>query len=92
MYNQYQHWEIENLHLRVRELEDRVQHLRFSRRILMNILEELEREKQRQGEILAHTQRCLQRGNRSYALRLMEKNRRIITLQEQVNKLQGRGD
>ncbi|NLP18318.1 MAG: translation initiation factor 2 [Firmicutes bacterium] len=91
MFTCQRHLEIENLHLRVRELEDKVQHLRFSRRVLMNILETLENEKQRQREILERTNQRLRRGNRGYALRLMEKNLRIIALQEQINRLERKG-
>lgn len=86
MFTHHRYSEIEDLHRRVRELEEKVQHLRLSRRILMNILETLEREKKRQAETLGRINQRLRKGNHSYARKLMEKNWHIITLQEEINR------
>lgn len=86
----YQHYlEVEDLRLRIRDLEAKVQNLRLSRRVLMNILEVSERGKRQEAENLERINNRLRRNNRRYAQRLMEQNRRILALQEQIRQLGG---
>ncbi|MGI6142936.1 MAG: translation initiation factor 2 [bacterium] len=86
----YQHYlEVEDLRLRIRDLEAKVQNLRLSRRVLMNILEVSERGKRQEAENLERINDRLRRNNRRYAQRLMEQNRRILALQEQIRQLGG---
>ncbi|HHW92741.1 MAG TPA: translation initiation factor 2 [Firmicutes bacterium] len=86
----YHHYlEVEDLCLRIRDLEAKVENLRLSRRVLMNILEVSERGKRRETENLERINDRLRRENRRYAQRLMEQNRRILDLQEQIRQLGG---
>jgi len=84
----YNHFlEVEDLRLRIRDLEAKVENLRLSRRVLMNILEASERGKRQETEKLARINDRLRRENRRYAQRLMEQNRRILSLQDQIRQL-----
>ncbi|HHY37073.1 MAG TPA: translation initiation factor 2 [Firmicutes bacterium] len=86
----YNHFlEVEDLRLRIRDLEAKVENLRLSRRVLMNILEASERGKRQETEKLARINDRLRRENRRYAQRLMEQNRRILALQDQIRQLGG---
>ncbi|MGB3960386.1 MAG: translation initiation factor 2 [bacterium] len=86
----YDHYlELEDLRLRVRDLEAKVENLRMSRRVLMNILEASERGKRLETEKLERINDRLRRENRRYAQRLMEQNRLILALQEQLRQLGG---
>ena len=86
----YDHYlELEDLRLRVRDLEAKIENLRMSRRVLMNILEASERGKRLETEKLERINDRLRRENRRYAQRLMEQNQRILALQEQLRQLGG---
>jgi hypothetical protein len=88
----YDHYlELEDLRLRVRDLEAKVENLRMSRRVLMNILEASERGKRLETEKLERINDRLRRENRRYAQRLMEQNRLILALQEQLRQLGDEG-
>jgi len=68
------------LETRIKELEDKVEQLRFSRRVLMNLIERIEKEK---CDILSRLQkenRKLQINNTKYARTLLNKNRQIIEM------------
>lgn len=69
---------------RIEELEQRVEHLRVSRRVLMNLVEKLEKEKNCVMTKLEKENRKLQRHNALYAQTLLIKNRRIMELEEQM--------
>lgn len=90
MLSSYQQMEIENLRLRVRDLEAKMQSLRLDRRILMNLLETAEKDKWRELEVLVRYNNRLKRDNRRYARLLMEQNRRILALQEEIRQLGSR--
>ena len=86
----YDHYlELEDLRLRVRDLEAKVENLRLSRRVLMNILEASERGKRLETEKLERINDRLRREIRRYAQRLMEQYQRILALQEQLRQLGG---
>ncbi|MHB1652738.1 MAG: translation initiation factor 2 [Desulfitobacteriaceae bacterium] len=72
------------LRLRVNELEQRVEHLRVSRRVLMNLLEKVEREKIALIHNLEKENVRLQRDNTRFAKWLFSKNRQILELQERI--------
>ena len=76
--------EIKVLRARVGELEQRIEHLRVSRRVLMNLLEKVEREKVALVRKLEKENMRLQRDNTRFAKWLFRKNREIIELQEQI--------
>lgn len=78
--------EILYLRRRVRELEEKVAQLRLSRRVLMNLLERLEKEKWQFWIRLEKENKRLHRVNYNYAKRLMHKNKRIVELEAQLNQ------
>lgn len=78
--------EVRVLRGRIEELEQRVEHLRVSRRVLMNLLEKVEREKVTLVHKLEKENFRLQRDNTRFAKWIFAKNREILELQDQVQK------
>ncbi len=76
--------ELALLRARVKELEQRVEHLRVSRRVLMNLLEKVEREKVALVHGLEKENVRLQRDNKRFAKWIFSKNREIVALQEKM--------
>lgn len=76
--------ELQLLRARVGELEQRVEHLRVSRRVLMNLLEKVEREKVSLVHRLEKENVRLQRDNTRFAKWIFSKNREIVELQEKM--------
>jgi len=76
------------LRQQVEELEDKVEQLRLSRRVLMNLVEKTEREKSSLLSRLEEENRRLSQNNCRYARSLIRKNRRILELE---SRLQGGG-
>lgn len=74
----------EQLQRRVRMLEERVSGLRASRRILMNLLSSHEREKRVRIQSLERERDQLQRRSSHYAKEVLERNIRIIRLEESL--------
>lgn len=71
---------------RIGELEQRVEHLRVSRRVLMNLLEKVEREKVTLIHKLEKENIRLQRDNTRFAKWIFSKNREIVKLQEEIEE------
>lgn len=71
---------------RIGELEQRVEHLRVSRRVLMNLLEKVEREKVTLIHKLEKENIRLQRDNTRFAKWIFSKNREIVKLQEKIEE------
>lgn len=80
--------EIKLLRARVGELEQRVEHLRVSRRVLMNLLEKVEREKVALVRNLEKENVRLQRDNKRFAKWIFSKNREIVELQDKMESAQ----
>ncbi|SPF50748.1 Translation initiation factor 2B subunit [Candidatus Desulfosporosinus infrequens] len=76
--------ELKLLKARVGELEQRVEHLRVSRRVLMNLLEKVEREKVALVHRLEKENVRLQRDNKRFAKWIFSKNREIVELHEKM--------
>lgn len=75
------------LEQRIKELEERIEHLRFSRRVLMNLIEKIEKDK---WDILAKLEKQnkkLQVNNSRYARTLLRKNRQIIEMETKLQKV-----
>ena len=70
---------------RVRELEEKVEQLRLSRRVLMNLVEKMEKEKICILGRLERENRRLHRDNNKYARRLLKKNSQIVELQSKLD-------
>lgn len=77
--------EVYLLRAKVQELEHRIEHLRVSRRVLMNLLEKVEREKILLVRKLEKENLRLHRNNTRFAKWIFSKNREIIKLQEEVS-------
>lgn len=74
------------LRTRVEELEQRVENLRVSRRVLMNLLEKVEREKAALIRQLEKENVRLQKNNKRYANWILRQNREMIKLQEEIEE------
>lgn len=79
-----EHEEVKELRSRVRLLEERLQGLRTSRRILMNLIAAQEREKRALIQRLESENGRLQQQSARYARRLLERNIRIVRLEESL--------
>lgn len=80
------HEELKVAKNRINELEQRVEHLRVSRRVLMNLLEKVEREKVALVHKLERENVRLQRDNTRFAKWIFSKNRQIVELQERIEE------
>jgi len=71
---------------RIKELEEQVEHLRISRRVLMNLIEKIEKEKRLLLTSLEKENKRLQKNNLKYANWLWNKNRKIIELETKIKQ------
>ena len=71
---------------RIKELEEQVEHLRISRRVLMNLIEKIEREKRFFLTKLENENKRLQKNNTKYAQWLWQKNRELIELETKAEQ------
>ena len=69
---------------RVRELEEKVEQLRLSRRVLMNLVEKLERDKSNFLSKLERENKKLHSANYRYARWLFKKNHQIVELESKL--------
>lgn len=77
--------EISCLKRRIQELEEKVEQLRLSRRVLMNLIDKIERDRTGFLNRLEKENRKLHRNNYRYAQRLLWKNRQIVELETKLN-------
>jgi predicted nuclease with TOPRIM domain len=80
--------ELTQLRTRVKALEERIQGLRASRRILMNLIAAQEREKRARIQRLEQENSRLQRQSSRYAQAVLDRNIRIIRLEESVRRIE----
>jgi hypothetical protein len=73
--------DVEFLRDRVLELEEKVEQLRLSRRVLMNLIEKIVKDRTGFLTRLEKENRKLQQNNYRYAQRLLRKNRQIVELE-----------
>jgi hypothetical protein len=78
--------ELAQLQNRVRVLEERIQGLRASRRILMNLITAQEREKRARIQRLEQENTRLQQQSTRYAKAVLERNIRIIRLEQALRR------
>jgi hypothetical protein len=76
---------ISELRTRVRELEDKVEALRISRRVLMNLIDSVEKDKKEHVAQLTTRNEQLQRNICRYARVIMCRNVRITELEDQLH-------
>ncbi|WP_418789923.1 translation initiation factor 2 [Phosphitispora sp. TUW77] len=72
------------LEAKIKELEGKIEQLRFSRRVLMNLIERLEKDKYDILSKLEQENRKLQKNNSRYARTLLNKNRQIIDMETKL--------
>ncbi|MDD3654194.1 MAG: translation initiation factor 2 [Desulfotomaculaceae bacterium] len=84
--------EIYNLQKRIQELEERVEQLRLSRRVLMYLIEKIEKERTFYLNKLERENQRLHQDNYRYARRLLSKNRQIIELEEKLGNPTSSGE
>jgi predicted RNase H-like nuclease (RuvC/YqgF family) len=70
--------DITYLRRRIQELEEKIEQLRLSRRVLMNLIEKIEKDKLGFLRRLEKENRKLQLNNYRYAQWLLRKNRQIV--------------
>ena len=78
---------VEDLKSRIRELEDKIEALRISRRVLMNLIEAVERENKEKVSRLEYQNIRLQKNNYRYAQTIMSRNLEIVRLAEQLRSV-----
>lgn len=78
--------DVSQLRNRVRVLEERISGLRASRRILMNLIAAQEREKRARIARLEQENTRLQQQSTRYAKAVLERNIRIIRLEESIRR------
>ena len=83
-------YDVNYLQKRVYELEEKVEQLRLSRRVLMNLVEKLEREKSGSVNKLEKENRKLQISNCRYAKFILRKNRQIMDLRVKLEEFTSR--
>ncbi|HOB81869.1 MAG TPA: translation initiation factor 2 [Peptococcaceae bacterium] len=71
---------------RILDLENQVNQLRISRRVLMNLIEKIESDKREILTQLEKEKHKLKMNNQRYAKWLMEKNSRYMQLQQSLQK------
>ncbi|SHK71841.1 translation initiation factor 2 [Desulforamulus aeronauticus] len=79
--------DIQYLQKRIQELEEKVEQLRLSRRVLMNLIEKIEKDKTGFVSKLEKENRKLHKDNYRYAKSLLKQNRRIVELQNRLEDL-----
>lgn len=84
--------ELTQLRNRVRILEERIQGLRASRRILMNLITAQEREKRVRIQRLEQENTRLQKQSTHYAKAVLERNIRIIRLEQALRRTDSQED
>lgn len=80
--------DIQYLQNRIKELEEKVEQLRLSRRVLMNLIEKIEKDKSLFVSKLEKENRKLHKNNYRYAKNLIQQNRRIVELQNRLEHFQ----
>ena len=73
---------IAELRIHIHELEEKLVALRISRRVLMNLLDSVEKEKCEQLSLLESQNSKLRKNNWHYAQTIMYQNSRIAKLEE----------
>lgn len=73
------------LESRIRELEEKIRQLRLSRRVLMNLIEKMEKERTGFLNRLEKENHRLHRDNCRYAQRLLYKNLKILELESKLD-------
>ncbi|MCL4441065.1 MAG: translation initiation factor 2 [Firmicutes bacterium] len=79
--------DLQYLQRRIQELEEKIEQLRLSRRVLMNLIEKIEKDKSTFVTRLEKENRKLHKDNYRYAQSLLKQNRRIVELQNRLEDI-----
>lgn len=79
--------DIDFLQSRIQELEEKVDQLRLSRRVLMNLIERIERERSGTLTRLEKEKKKLKKDNYRYARKMLNKNLQIVELELKLRTL-----
>lgn len=79
--------DMQYLQKRIEELEEKIEQLRLSRRVLMNLIEKIEKEKSLFVSKLEKENRKLHKDNYRYAQSLLKQNLRIVELQNRLEDI-----
>lgn len=71
---------------RIKELEDRVEALKISRRVLLKLIDTVEKEKKVYVTKLENDNQKLQKNNQKYAKMLLNSNSRVCLLEAELNR------
>ncbi len=72
---------------KIKELEEKVDQLRLGRRVLMNLIEKLEKEKLDLQITMEKENKKLLHANYRYAKWLLSKNRQIVELESKLQQI-----
>ena len=70
---------------RISELEERIEQLRLSRRVLMNLLEDLDKERKSEINKIKAEQKKLKQNNVKYAFNLIQQNAKVAELEKKLH-------
>ncbi len=75
---------------RIHQLQENIESLRLSRRILMALLESMQGEYKEENQRLTDDNKRLKRNNHNFVNRLWEKNRRIRELEIELDRFKAK--
>ncbi|MDN5345173.1 MAG: hypothetical protein PWQ18_1287 [Clostridia bacterium] len=76
--------EVAALYRRIQELENRIEQLRVSRRVLMRLVEKSEAEKWEMVSRLRQEKAQIENRNRRYARAIWEKNKQLVLITSKI--------
>lgn len=79
--------DVQYLQKRILELEEKIEQLRLSRRVLMNLIEKIEKDRSGFVSRLEKENRKLHKDNYRYAQNMLQQNRRIVELQAKLETM-----
>lgn len=69
---------------RIKELEERIEQLRLSRRVMMSLLENIDKERRSEIGKMLVAQKKLKKSNVKYAFDLLQKNSKLLELKTEL--------
>ena len=72
---------------RIKELEERVEQLRLSRRVMMSLLENIDKERRTEISKMLVEQKKLKKTNVKYAFNILQKNSELLELNTKLHSL-----
>ena len=69
---------------RIKELEERIEQLRLSRRVMMSLLENIDKERRSEIGKMLVAQKKLKKTNVKYAFDILQKNSKLLELKTEL--------